>query len=109
MNDYKELIAKFRAKKNDGWQKDGSYQEQIITVQDILDAADAIEQLVKERDAQIADCVPINELFKLRDWLYDSDGITMSGLKTINELLRKYSANELPMPQLRREDGRAEG
>lgn len=62
MNDYKELVAKFRAKKNDGWQKDGSYQEQIITVQDILDAADAIEQLArdnnvltKERDAAVAD------------------------------------------------------
>lgn len=50
MDDYKELIAKFRAKKNDGWQKDGSYQEQIITVQDILDAEDAIERLVKERN-----------------------------------------------------------
>lgn len=50
MNDYKELVEKFRAKRNDGWQKDGSYQEQIITVQDILEAADAIEQLVKERD-----------------------------------------------------------
>lgn len=52
MNDYKELIEKFREKKNDGWQKDGSYQMQIITVQDVVDAADAIEQLVKERDEQ---------------------------------------------------------
>lgn len=50
MNDYKELIEKFRVKRNDGLQKDGSYQEQIITVQDILEAADVIEQLVKERD-----------------------------------------------------------
>lgn len=55
MNDYKELIEKFRAKRNDGWQKDGSYQEQIITVQDILDAADVIEQLTKERDAAVSD------------------------------------------------------
>lgn len=66
MNDYKELIAKFRAKKNDGWQKDGSYQEQIITVQDILDAADAIEQLVRE----INYC-PTDTLRKYHAWLLE--------------------------------------
>lgn len=40
--------------------------------------------------------VPVNELLKLRDRLYESDGITMGGLRSLNELIAKYSSNPLP-------------
>lgn len=40
--------------------------------------------------------VPVNELLKLRDWLYESDAITMGGLRSLNELIAKYSSNPLP-------------
>lgn len=42
------------------------------------------------------DAVPVNELLKLRDWLYESDVITMGGLRSLNELIAKYSNDQLP-------------
>ena len=46
------------------------------------------------KTAPIADCVPVNELLKLRDWLYESDAITMNGLKQLNQLLVEYTVNQ---------------
>ena len=43
------------------------------------------------KSAPIEDCVPVNELMKLRDWLYESDAITMNGVKQINQLILEYS------------------
>ncbi len=40
--------------------------------------------------------VPLIELLKLRDWLYESDGITMGGLRSLNELVSKFSQDKLP-------------
>lgn len=48
------------------------------------------------RNAPTVDAVPVNELLKLRDWLYESDGITMGGLRSLNELIAKYSSDQLP-------------
>ena len=45
------------------------------------------------KTAPLTDCVPMNELLKLRDWLYESDAITMNGVKQINQLLAEYSGN----------------
>ena len=44
----------------------------------------------------IVDAVPVNELLKLRDWLYESDAITMNGVKQINQLISGYSNKPTP-------------
>lgn len=46
--------------------------------------------------APIEDCVPVNELLKLRDLLYESDAITMNGVKQINQLISEYSGKPIP-------------
>lgn len=46
--------------------------------------------------APIEDCVPVNELLKLRDLLYESDAITMNGVKQINKLISEYSGKPIP-------------
>lgn len=38
--------------------------------------------------------VPVSELLKLRDKLYVADGITMNGLKLLNQLIAKYSSGK---------------
>lgn len=55
---------------------------------------DVIETYIE--NAPIIDAVPVNELLKLRDWLYESDGIRMGGLRSLNELIAKYSSTPLP-------------
>jgi len=42
------------------------------------------------------DAVPVEELIKLRDWFYESDGITMNNLGRLNALIKKYSSKEIP-------------
>lgn len=41
------------------------------------------------------DHVPVNELLKLRDLLYESDAITMNGVKQINQLISEYSGKPI--------------
>lgn len=48
--------------------------------------------------APAVDVVPIDELLELRDKLYETDKITMKGLKMLNELIEKYNGG-------RKEDG----
>ena len=48
------------------------------------------------KTAPLTDYVPMNELLKLRDWLYESDAITMNGVKQINQLLAEYSGKPIP-------------
>lgn len=38
--------------------------------------------------------VPVSELLELRDKLYEADGITMNGLKLLNQLIAKYSSGK---------------
>ena len=38
----------------------------------------------------------MNELLKLRDWLYECDAITINGVKQINQLLAEYSGKPIP-------------
>ena len=40
--------------------------------------------------------MPVNELLKLRDLLYESDAITMNGVKQINQLISEYSGKPIP-------------
>ena len=40
--------------------------------------------------APVVDAVAIDELLELRDKLYETDRITMKGLKMLNELIEKY-------------------
>lgn len=55
MNDYRELVEKLRMAGR--WIKhdDGSEETYLLSVSDCVKIADAIEQLVKERDAAIED------------------------------------------------------
>lgn len=39
--------------------------------------------------------VPIEELIKLRDELYETDAITMRGLALLNRFIEKYSKSEI--------------
>ena len=55
MNDYKELVENLRAAGKSVELADGSFDIYIPTVEKCHNAADAIEQLVKERDAAVAD------------------------------------------------------
>ena len=48
--------------------------------------------------APAVDAVPIDELLELRDNLYETDKITMEGLRMLNELIEKYD-------ERRKEDG----
>lgn len=57
---------------------------------------EAMKMIASERYTPTIDAIPVNELLKLRDWLYESDGITMSGLRSLNELIAKYSSDPLP-------------
>lgn len=41
--------------------------------------------------APAVDAVTIDELLELRDNLYDTDKITINGLKMLNELIAKYN------------------
>ena len=59
-----------------------------------LDSRELIAQMIES--SPTIDAIPISELLKLRDWLYESDGITMGGLRSLNELIAKYSSNLLP-------------
>lgn len=54
MNDYKELIENLRMAGKSVELADGSFDIYLPTVEKCHNAADAIEQLVKERDAAIA-------------------------------------------------------
>lgn len=52
---------------------------------------DATEQAYKNGYAQgLKDAVPITELLELRDKLYETDKITMKGLKMLNELIAMH-------------------
>lgn len=42
-------------------------------------------------NAPTLDVVPVPELLELRDELYETDRITMNGLKLLNHLIAKYS------------------
>ena len=59
-----------------------------------LRGIETAKEIVKS--APIEDCVPVNELLKLRDWFYESDAITMNGVKQINQLLAEYSGKPIP-------------
>lgn len=59
-----------------------------------LRGIETAKEIVKS--APMEDCVPLNELLKLRDWLYESDAITMNGVKQINQLLAEYSGKPIP-------------
>ena len=59
-----------------------------------LRGIETAKEIVKS--APIEDCVPVNELLKLRDWLYESDAITMNGVKQINQLISEYSNKPTP-------------
>ena len=59
-----------------------------------LRGIETAKEIVKS--APIEDCVPLNELLKLRDLLYESDAITMNGVKQINQLLSEYSNKPTP-------------
>ena len=53
----------------------------------------AIEALKKEIDkAPTVDAVPVSELEKLRDYLYEEDLIFMRGLAELNKLIANYCA-----------------
>lgn len=52
---------------------------------------DATEQAYKNGYAQgLKDAVPISELLELRNSLYETDSITMKGLKMVNELIAMH-------------------
>ena len=52
---------------------------------------DATEQAYKNGYAQgLKDAVPITELLELRNNLYETDSITMKGLKMLNELIARH-------------------
>ena len=52
---------------------------------------DATEQAYKNGYAQgLKDAVPITELLELRDSLYETDRITMKGLKMLNEMIARH-------------------
>ena len=52
---------------------------------------DATEQAYKNGYAQgLKDAVPITELLELRDSLYETDRITMKGLKMLNEMIAMH-------------------
>lgn len=51
MNDYKELVENLRMAGRWIMHDDGSIETHLLSVEDCEEAADAIEQLVKERDA----------------------------------------------------------
>ena len=52
---------------------------------------DATEQAYKNGYAQgLKDAVPISELLELRNSLYETDSITMKGLKMLNELIAMH-------------------
>ena len=59
-----------------------------------LRGIETAKEIVKS--APIEDCVPVNEILKLRDWLYESDAITMNGVKQINQLISEYSGKPIP-------------
>ena len=59
-----------------------------------LRGIETAKEIVKS--APIEDCVPLSAILKLRDWLYESDAITMKGVKQINQLLSEYSGNTIP-------------
>lgn len=50
------------------------------------------------QNAPAVDAVPIDEMLELRNSLYETDKITMNGLKMLNELIAKYDGG-------RKEDG----
>ena len=62
--------------------------------EDFSRGIETAKEIVKS--APIEDCVPVNELLKLRDWLYECDAITINGVKQINQLLAKYSGKPIP-------------
>lgn len=59
-----------------------------------LRGIETAKEIVKT--APLTDYVPMNELLKLRDWLYESDAITINGVKQINQLLAEYSGKPIP-------------
>ena len=59
-----------------------------------LRGIETAKEIVKS--APIEDCVPLNAILKLRDWLYESDAITMNGVKQINQLISEYSNKPIP-------------
>lgn len=72
----------------------------------LIDADALIEEALTEgaygyvdalqiENAPTVDAVPVSELKKLRDWLYESDAITMNGVKQINQLLAEYSGKPI--------------
>ena len=66
-----------------------------IQFAEICGANKIIERI---KSAPAVDAVPIDELLELRDKLYETDRITMNGLKMLNELIIKYDGG-------RKEDG----
>lgn len=58
--------------------------------------ADAMKMISYEEYTPTIDAVPVDELLNLRAWLYESDGITMAGLRSLNEMIARYSTKELP-------------
>ena len=59
-----------------------------------LHGIETAKEIVK--NAPLTDYVPMNELLKLRDWLYECDAITINGVKQINQLLAEYSGKPIP-------------
>ena len=55
-----------------------------------LRGIETAKEIVKS--APIEDCVPVNELLKLRDYLYEEDLIFMRGLAELNKLIANYGA-----------------
>lgn len=49
-----------------------------------------------EQKPDTVDAVPVSELLKLRDWFYESDGISMGNLGMLNTLIKKYSSMDIP-------------
>lgn len=69
--------------------KNGQLTEQLQAAEiECVRLNNRIEEL--ENYALCVDAVPLTELLELRDNLYETDRITMNGIKMMNSLIAKY-------------------
>lgn len=82
LKDIEGFVPSWKTHKDKQESYNEGFDDGVLFVMDELDRAPTV------------DAVPVADLIRLRDHIYQEDEISLSGLRKLNMLIRKYEVNQ---------------
>lgn len=82
LKDIDGFVPSWKARKDKPESYNEGFDDGVLFIMDELDRAPTV------------DAVPVADLIRLRDHIYQEDEISLSGLRKLNMLIRKYEVSE---------------